>query len=112
MLADRQAKYGAIIDRVLTLVRVLCQTSEYSLNYGCFSCFVINHTKMPPWSLISPASRGIGFALARRVLQITNAPVVATARKDLNKTKEELLEGLGVDEKRLTVLKLDVLGTW
>jgi NAD(P)-dependent dehydrogenase (short-subunit alcohol dehydrogenase family) len=66
---------------------------------------------MPPWSLISPASRGIGFALARRVLQTTNAPVVTTARKDLDKTKEELLDGLGVDEKRLTVLKLDVLGT-
>jgi NAD(P)-dependent dehydrogenase (short-subunit alcohol dehydrogenase family) len=65
---------------------------------------------MAPWSLISPASRGIGFALARRVLQTTNAPVVATARKDLDKTKEELLEGLGVDENRLRVLKLDVLG--
>ncbi|KAF1851762.1 NAD(P)-binding protein [Cucurbitaria berberidis CBS 394.84] len=64
---------------------------------------------MPPWSLISPASRGIGFALARRVLQTTNAPVVATARKNLDKTKEELLEGLDVDEKRLTVLHLDVL---
>jgi NAD(P)-dependent dehydrogenase (short-subunit alcohol dehydrogenase family) len=65
---------------------------------------------MAPWSLISPASRGIGFALARRVLQTTNAPVVATARKDLDKTKEELLEGLGIDESRLRVLKLDVLG--
>ena len=67
---------------------------------------------MPPWSLISPASRGLGFALARRVLQTTNAPVVTTARKDLDKTKEELLDGLDVDEKRLTVLKLDVLGTY
>jgi NAD(P)-dependent dehydrogenase (short-subunit alcohol dehydrogenase family) len=66
---------------------------------------------MPPWSLISPASRGIGFALARRVLQTTTAPVVATARRDLDKTKEELLKGLGVDESRLKVLKLDVLGT-
>ncbi|KAH6618733.1 hypothetical protein C7974DRAFT_426988 [Boeremia exigua] len=63
---------------------------------------------MPPWSMISPASRGIGFAIARRVLQTTNAPVVATARKDLGKLKEELLEGLKVDEARLTVLKLDV----
>ncbi|KAI1574623.1 hypothetical protein PtrCC142_002912 [Pyrenophora tritici-repentis] len=64
---------------------------------------------MPPWSLISPASRGIGFALARRVLQTTHTPVIATARKDLDRTKEELLDGLGVDEGRLTVLKLDVL---
>lgn len=65
---------------------------------------------MPPWSLVSPASRGIGFALARRVLQTTSAPVIATARKDLDKTKEELLDGLDVDENRLKVLKLDVLG--
>jgi hypothetical protein len=86
------------------------QTSEHCLDYGCFRYSAIDRTAMPPWSLISPASRGIGFALARRVLQTTNAPVVATARKDLDKTKEELLDGLGVDEKRLTVLKLDVLG--
>jgi NAD(P)-dependent dehydrogenase (short-subunit alcohol dehydrogenase family) len=66
---------------------------------------------MPPWSLISPASRGIGFALAKRVLQTTNAPVVVTARKDLDKIKEELLDGTGVDASRLRVLKLDVLGT-
>jgi NAD(P)-dependent dehydrogenase (short-subunit alcohol dehydrogenase family) len=66
---------------------------------------------MPPWSLISPASRGIGFALAKRVLQTTNAPVVVTARKDLDKTKEELLNGTNIDEARLRVLKLDVLGT-
>ncbi|CBX93056.1 hypothetical protein IAQ61_008786 [Plenodomus lingam] len=64
---------------------------------------------MAPWSLISPASRGIGFALAREVLRSTNAPVVTTARKDLDKVKEELLDGLPVDESRLTVLKLDVL---
>jgi len=65
---------------------------------------------MAPWSLISPASRGIGFALARQVLRCTNAPVVTTARKDPNRTKEELLSGLDVDESRLRVLKLDVLG--
>jgi NAD(P)-dependent dehydrogenase (short-subunit alcohol dehydrogenase family) len=64
---------------------------------------------MPPWSLISPASRGIGFALAQQVLRTTNAPVVATARRDLDKTKEELLKGTNIDESRLTVLKLDVL---
>jgi NAD(P)-dependent dehydrogenase (short-subunit alcohol dehydrogenase family) len=61
--------------------------------------------------MISPASRGIGFALARRVLQTTNAPVVATARKDLDKTKERLLEGLKIDEARLRMLRLDVTGT-
>jgi hypothetical protein len=65
---------------------------------------------MPPWSLVSPASRGIGFALARRVLQTTNAPVVVTARKDLAETKKELLEGLDVPDGRLTMLEVDVLG--
>ncbi|KAL6710879.1 hypothetical protein ACN47E_007936 [Coniothyrium glycines] len=63
---------------------------------------------MAPWALISPASRGIGFALARQVLQTTNAPVVVTARQDVDKTKEELLDGLQVDGKRLTVLRVDV----
>lgn len=65
---------------------------------------------MPPWTLVSPASRGIGFSLARQILQTTNAPVVATARKDIAKTRDQLLEGLDVKEGRLTVLKLDVLG--
>jgi len=65
---------------------------------------------MSPWSLVSPASRGIGFALARRVLQTTKAPVVATARKDCAKMRRELLAGLDVDEKRLMVLEVDVLG--
>lgn len=64
---------------------------------------------MTPWSLISPGSRGIGFALARQVLRCTNAPVVATARKDVDKTREELLSGLSIDEGRLRVLNLDVL---
>ncbi|KAF2741114.1 short-chain dehydrogenase/reductase-like protein [Polyplosphaeria fusca] len=64
---------------------------------------------MPPWTLISPASRGIGLALARRVLDTTNAPVVVTARKDLAKTQDDLLKGLDVDNRRLTMLKVDVL---
>ncbi|KAH7116916.1 hypothetical protein B0J11DRAFT_537853 [Dendryphion nanum] len=65
---------------------------------------------MRPWTLVSPASRGIGFALTRHLLQTTRAPVVATARKDLERTKEELLDGLeNVDRERLTVLELDVL---
>ena len=86
-------------------------TAKHPSYHGHLCYLSIIRTTMPPWSLISPASRGIGFALARRVLQTTNAPVVATARKDLDKTKEELLDGLDVDEKRLSVLKLDVLGT-
>ncbi len=49
--------------------------------------------------------------LARRLLLTTNVPVVATARGDLDQTKETLLSGLrDVKENRLHVLKLDVLG--
>lgn len=63
-----------------------------------------------PWSLVSPASRGIGFALTRQLLQTTKAPVVTTARKDLDAVRENMLKGLdGVDEGRLKVLKVDVL---
>ncbi|KAF2458229.1 hypothetical protein BDY21DRAFT_414643 [Lineolata rhizophorae] len=66
---------------------------------------------MSPWTLVSPASRGIGRALARRLLQTTDVPVVATARRDLDKSREEILSGLEqVDERRLKVLRLDVLG--
>lgn len=65
---------------------------------------------MPPWMLISPASRGIGFALAKRVLQTTNAPVVVTARKDLDQVREDILQDGSFDESRLKVFKLDVLG--
>src|ERR1700712_4989166 len=68
---------------------------------------------MKPWTLISPASRGIGLALARRVLQTMNAPVVTTARKDLDQTRENILKDLpGIDEGRLKVLKMDVLGAY
>ena len=66
---------------------------------------------MRPWALVTPASRGIGLELARRLLQTTNVPVVATARKDLDQTKENVLSGLkDVKEDRLSVLQVDVLG--
>ncbi|THV88945.1 NAD(P)-binding protein [Aureobasidium pullulans] len=65
---------------------------------------------MQPWALISPASRGIGLHLARHLLQNTKLPIVTTARKDLDQAKESILDGLhDVDQKRLNVLKLDVL---
>lgn len=67
---------------------------------------------MTPWCLVSPASRGIGFALARELLKTTKAPIVVTARDGLEKTKSELLRGLDdVEESRLSVLKVDFLGT-
>lgn len=66
---------------------------------------------MQPWALVSPASRGIGLELARRLLQTTKVPVVATGRNDLDQIRENVLTGLdGVHEDRLHVLRLDVLG--
>jgi len=63
-----------------------------------------------PWILVSPASRGIGLQLARRLLKTTDLPIVATARKDLEGINEEILDGLGVEKQRLEVLKLDMTG--
>ncbi|KAF8859388.1 NAD(P)-binding protein [Acephala macrosclerotiorum] len=61
------------------------------------------------WSLVSPASRGIGFELTRQLLLTTKIPVVATARKDVDRVKESILSDLkNVDSSRLTVLELDV----
>ena len=66
---------------------------------------------MAPWTLVSPASRGIGFNLTRHLLRNTTLPVVATARKDVEGVRKSMLEGLkDVDEKRLKVLSLDVTG--
>lgn len=68
--------------------------------------------RMPkPWTLASPASRGIGLQIARRLLQTTDLPIVATARNDLEGAKSRILEGIKVDSERLTVLKVDVTGT-
>lgn len=64
-----------------------------------------------PWLLVSPASRGIGLQLARRLLKTTDLPVIATARSELEKTREQILDGIDVDKHRLEVLKLDVTGT-
>jgi NAD(P)-dependent dehydrogenase (short-subunit alcohol dehydrogenase family) len=68
---------------------------------------------MAPWSLVTPASRGIGFHLTRHILRTTPLAVIATARKDPGGLKKKILDGLkDVDEKRLTVLELDVTGTY
>lgn len=66
---------------------------------------------MKAWAFVSPSSRGIGLALAQRLLQTTSIPVVATARSDPDQTRESVLTGLrDVKEDRLHVLQLDVLG--
>lgn len=61
--------------------------------------------------MTSPASRGIGLALARRLLRTTDLPVVATARVDVSATRGHILNGLDVDGDRLSVLEIDVTGT-
>ncbi|MCJ1311245.1 hypothetical protein MMC25_004916 [Agyrium rufum] len=65
---------------------------------------------MQPWIFTSPASRGIGLELTRKLLSTTKLPVVATARSDVDGTKSRILQGLDVDDKRLQVLQLDVTG--
>jgi NAD(P)-dependent dehydrogenase (short-subunit alcohol dehydrogenase family) len=64
-----------------------------------------------PWLLVSPASRGIGLQLVKRLLKTTDLPVIATARTDLDALNKHILDGLDVDKQRLEVLKLDVTGS-
>lgn len=66
------------------------------------------------WTLVTPSSRGIGFALTRQLLRTLpgTVPVVATARSDLPGTKERLLASLELSEPqaaRLDVQECDVL---
>ena len=66
---------------------------------------------MQPFALISPASRGIGRELARRLLITTSVPIVATTRKGIDETRKDVLSGLqDVSADRLHVVQLDVLG--
>lgn len=66
---------------------------------------------MQPWALVTPASRGIGLELVKRLLRTTDVPVVATARKDLDQVRENALSGLNdVKEDRLHLLEVDMLG--
>lgn len=65
-------------------------------------------------AIVTPASRGLGYAFAQQLLAHTNLPVVATARTDCDGVRNRLLEDLGHDastaEKRLSVFKVDVTG--
>ncbi|KAJ5946641.1 hypothetical protein N7454_003480 [Penicillium verhagenii] len=63
------------------------------------------------FALVTPASRGLGFAFAQQLLAKTKLPVVATARRDCTEVRDQLLSSKGLSkdaEKRLRVLKLDV----
>ncbi|KAI1614065.1 2,3-dihydro-2,3-dihydroxybenzoate dehydrogenase [Exophiala viscosa] len=66
------------------------------------------------WTLVTPSSRGIGFALTRHLLRTLPPaiPIVATARSDLPGTKEKLLSSLNLAESqasRLDLQECDVL---
>lgn len=66
---------------------------------------------MPPWALVSPANRGIGFHLTRHLLRNTTLPVVATTRRDIEGVKKSLLVDMPeIDSSRLNVFELDVTG--
>lgn len=65
------------------------------------------------FALVTPASRGIGFAFAQQLLSQTNLPVVATARNNCDEVRGKLLSCQGVPsdaEKRLHILEVDVKG--
>jgi NAD(P)-dependent dehydrogenase (short-subunit alcohol dehydrogenase family) len=65
------------------------------------------------FALVTPASRGLGFAFAHQLLARTELPVIATARKNCTEIKERLLSSDNVPtdaEKRLHVLEVDVTG--
>lgn len=66
------------------------------------------------FALVTPASRGLGFAFAQQLLAQTQLPVVATARKNCNETRERLLSSRGIPpdaESRLRLIEVDVTGT-
>ncbi|KAL4797290.1 short-chain dehydrogenase/reductase [Aspergillus venezuelensis] len=65
------------------------------------------------FAIVTPASRGLGFAFAQQLLKHTNLPIVASARKDCDGVQSRLLESLKSDdatsaEERLTVYEVDV----
>ncbi|KAJ5151944.1 hypothetical protein N7492_010239 [Penicillium capsulatum] len=66
------------------------------------------------FALVTPASRGLGFAFAQQLLAQTRLPVVATARKNCDEVRERLLSSKGIPsnaESRLCMAKVDVTGT-
>jgi NAD(P)-dependent dehydrogenase (short-subunit alcohol dehydrogenase family) len=65
------------------------------------------------FALVTPASRGLGFAFAQQLLTRTELPVIATARKNCDELQQRLLssEGMPKDaEERLRILQVDVTG--
>ncbi|GKZ83628.1 hypothetical protein AnigIFM56816_008723 [Aspergillus niger] len=64
------------------------------------------------FALVTPASKGLGFAFARQLLSNTDLPVLATARRDTAQLRKSLLkqlnDGTGKAEERLRVFEVDV----
>lgn len=66
------------------------------------------------FALVTPASRGLGFAFVQQLLTKTSLPVVATARSNTADARDRLLSSEGVPasaKERLRVLEVDVKGT-
>ncbi|KAK7060337.1 hypothetical protein VNI00_001102 [Paramarasmius palmivorus] len=65
---------------------------------------------MPPFILVTPATRGLSLALTRTFLRTTNLPVYATHRSGSSQeVKEHILSPLkDVNPKRLSLLHLDL----
>lgn len=65
------------------------------------------------FALVTPASRGIGFAFARQLLVHTDLPICITARNNCDELHEKLVGSVRTrtdTAKRLTVVKVDVTG--
>ena len=65
------------------------------------------------FAIVTPASRGLGFAFARQLLAQTNLPVIATARRDCDKVRSDLINSVPASQsadERLQVFKVDVTG--
>lgn len=61
--------------------------------------------------IVTPASRGLGFAFARYLLRHSSLPVVATTRGNCDEVRGQLLAGIDGKE-RLQVLRVDVTGNY
>jgi len=65
------------------------------------------------FALVTPASRGIGLALAQQLLAQTKLPVLATARSKCDEVRNRILAGKNLPsdaEKRLRLFEVDVKG--
>ncbi|KAJ6142901.1 hypothetical protein N7471_002354 [Penicillium samsonianum] len=63
------------------------------------------------FALVTPASRGLGFAFAQQLLSRTELPVIATARKNCDELQQRLLSSKGMPKdakQRLRILQVDV----